>query len=101
GAPESVPEEPGRRPRPLPQGPHPGNEPRPVEPPHPGRVLGGRQVRHQGPRPAVPGRRDRGRHRRPHGGEPMTDVAPPTTTKKDWSSDQEVRWCPGGGDYSI
>src|ERR1700747_3640464 len=31
----------------------------------------------------------------------MTDVAPPTTTKKDWSSDQEVRWCPGCGDYSI
>src|SRR5881296_3605323 len=31
----------------------------------------------------------------------MTDLAPPTTTKKDWSSDQEVRWCPGCGDYSI
>jgi 2-oxoglutarate ferredoxin oxidoreductase subunit beta len=29
----------------------------------------------------------------------MTDVEP--TTKKDWSSDQEVRWCPGCGDYSI
>jgi len=25
----------------------------------------------------------------------------PTTTKKDWTSDQEVRWCPGCGDYSI
>jgi len=25
----------------------------------------------------------------------------PTTTRKDWSSDQEVRWCPGCGDYSI
>lgn len=23
------------------------------------------------------------------------------TTKKDWVSDQEVRWCPGCGDYSI
>jgi 2-oxoglutarate/2-oxoacid ferredoxin oxidoreductase subunit beta len=31
----------------------------------------------------------------------MTDTIPPTTTKKDWSSDQEVRWCPGCGDYSI
>jgi 2-oxoglutarate ferredoxin oxidoreductase subunit beta len=31
----------------------------------------------------------------------MTDVAMPTTTRKDWSSDQEVRWCPGCGDYSI
>jgi 2-oxoglutarate ferredoxin oxidoreductase subunit beta len=29
----------------------------------------------------------------------MTDVAP--TTKKDWATDQEVRWCPGCGDYSI
>jgi 2-oxoglutarate ferredoxin oxidoreductase subunit beta len=28
----------------------------------------------------------------------MTDVV---TTRKDWSSDQEVRWCPGCGDYSI
>jgi 2-oxoglutarate ferredoxin oxidoreductase subunit beta len=31
----------------------------------------------------------------------MTDVAVPITTRKDWSSDQEVRWCPGCGDYSI
>ncbi len=28
-----------------------------------------------------------------------TDI--PTTTRKDWMSDQEVRWCPGCGDYSI
>jgi len=25
----------------------------------------------------------------------------PVTSRKDWSSDQEVRWCPGCGDYSI
>ena len=31
----------------------------------------------------------------------MTDTAIPLTTKKDWSSDQEVRWCPGCGDYGI
>src|ERR1700677_453486 len=35
----------------------------------------------------------------------MTDlterVPVPLTTRKDWSSDQEVRWCPGCGDYSI
>src|SRR5688500_19493702 len=31
----------------------------------------------------------------------MTDVIAPPTTRKDWSSDQEVRWCPGCGDYSI
>ena len=35
----------------------------------------------------------------------MTDLAEPgaitQTTRKDWTSDQEVRWCPGCGDYSI
>src|SRR5271167_3188336 len=31
----------------------------------------------------------------------MTSTAIPVTTRKDWSSDQEVRWCPGCGDYSI
>jgi 2-oxoglutarate ferredoxin oxidoreductase subunit beta len=31
----------------------------------------------------------------------VTDTAVPVTTRKDWSSDQEVRWCPGCGDYSI
>jgi 2-oxoglutarate ferredoxin oxidoreductase subunit beta len=28
-------------------------------------------------------------------------TAVPVTARKDWSSDQEVRWCPGCGDYSI
>ena len=28
-------------------------------------------------------------------------TAVPITARKDWSSDQEVRWCPGCGDYSI
>jgi 2-oxoglutarate/2-oxoacid ferredoxin oxidoreductase subunit beta len=31
----------------------------------------------------------------------VTDTAVPLTTKKDWTSDQEVRWCPGCGDYGI
>jgi 2-oxoglutarate ferredoxin oxidoreductase subunit beta len=31
----------------------------------------------------------------------MSTTAIPVTTRKDWSSDQEVRWCPGCGDYSI
>ena len=31
----------------------------------------------------------------------MTTTDVPVTTKKDWSSDQEVRWCPGCGDYGI
>ena len=25
----------------------------------------------------------------------------PSTTAKDWASDQEVRWCPGCGDYAV
>ena len=32
----------------------------------------------------------------------MNDITPiPTTTAKDWASDQEVRWCPGCGDYAV
>src|SRR3954467_13116360 len=30
----------------------------------------------------------------------MNEVAK-ITTPKDWTSDQEVRWCPGCGDYSV
>ncbi|MBA3282748.1 MAG: 2-oxoacid:ferredoxin oxidoreductase subunit beta [Acidimicrobiia bacterium] len=31
----------------------------------------------------------------------MSDATETATTAKDWSSDQEVRWCPGCGDYGI
>ena len=31
----------------------------------------------------------------------MSDTQVRVTTKKDWMSDQEVRWCPGCGDYGI
>ena len=31
----------------------------------------------------------------------MSDTTVQLTTKKDWMSDQEVRWCPGCGDYGI
>ena len=31
----------------------------------------------------------------------MTDTALPVLNRKDFVSDQEVRWCPGCGDYSI
>ena len=31
----------------------------------------------------------------------MSTTEVPITTKADWSSDQEVRWCPGCGDYGI
>jgi 2-oxoglutarate ferredoxin oxidoreductase subunit beta len=31
----------------------------------------------------------------------MNDLTPLATTLKDWETDQEVRWCPGCGDYAI
>ncbi len=31
----------------------------------------------------------------------MNDMTPVQTTLKDWETDQEVRWCPGCGDYAI
>ena len=31
----------------------------------------------------------------------MNEMIPITTTLKDWETDQEVRWCPGCGDYAI
>ncbi len=31
----------------------------------------------------------------------MNDMTPTVTTLKDWETDQEVRWCPGCGDYAI
>ena len=34
-------------------------------------------------------------------GATATATAIPVTARKDWTSDQEVRWCPGCGDYSI
>ena len=31
----------------------------------------------------------------------MSTLTLPTLTAKDFASDQDVRWCPGCGDYSI
>ena len=31
----------------------------------------------------------------------MNDMTPIRTTPKDWETDQEVRWCPGCGDYAV
>ncbi|CAN5130945.1 2-oxoacid:ferredoxin oxidoreductase subunit beta [soil metagenome] len=31
----------------------------------------------------------------------MNDMTPIALTPKDWETDQEVRWCPGCGDYAI
>ncbi len=34
-------------------------------------------------------------------GVPAVDASAPAQTKKEFTSDQEVRWCPGCGDYAI
>ena len=31
----------------------------------------------------------------------MNDMTPVTSKPKDWETDQEVRWCPGCGDYAV
>ena len=31
----------------------------------------------------------------------MSDVSLPTYTPKDFATDQDVRWCPGCGDYAV
>src|SRR5581483_4234106 len=46
---------------------------------------------------ALPGRRDPPGGRSPVGGSEMSA----TLTRKDFATNQDVRWCPGCGDYSI
>src|SRR5690606_12378063 len=62
------------------------------------RVPRGRAFGEQGEGRAVHRRRARASD---HGGPGVTDTTVPVTTRKEWASDQEVRWCPGCGDYSI
>ena len=98
-APQPVPAQPRRGPGPLPEGPGARDEPGPAQP----RCCGpsswstpGRSPRCKGV-PFTAGELETDDPGRPS----MTDTAIPVTTSKDWSSDQEVRWCPGCGDYSI
>src|SRR6185369_2225466 len=72
----------------------------------PGQVSGGRHRLQQGAGAAVRGGRDPGRDRIPSGGgeimiKPATPETPVPLSKKDFATDQEVRWCPGCGDYAI
>src|SRR5205823_5720291 len=46
-------------------------------------------------------RRDEAHHRRYRPGERMSDAVKIKLSKKDLESDQDVRWCPGCGDYAI
>ena len=117
-----LPAEPGRGAEPLRPDPGARDQPGPAEPGAAGRVPGRRADHVQDARRAVPRRRDRSSHHRAARREVMSEsngsangsngsangsangavaTAVPVTSRKDWSSDQEVRWCPGCGDYSI
>ena len=84
----------------IPEGARPRAQPRPAVQHRARQVPRRRQVAEQGRRCAVhhqrAGDRDRQNEERL-----MSDTAVTLTSKKDWSSDQEVRWCPGCGDYGI
>ena len=101
GPPQPLPGQPGRGGGPVPESAGARSEHGTAEQAAAGGVLDRCPAPEQGPGRAVPGRRDRGCHPRTAGRRVMTDTAIPVTTRKDWTSDQEVRWCPGCGDYSI
>src|SRR5262249_61184431 len=81
------------------EGVAPRYTPRPVGEAGAGRVPRRREERHEGAGPAVPRRRDRSGD----SGDDlvMADETTVTLSRKDFQTDQEVRWCPGCGDYSI
>ena len=87
--------EPRGDPPPLRQDPDPGAEHGPVAQGDQGRVPGRRQGPEQGRRRAV---QDLGDNREDRGDDQVTA---PSYTRADFQTDQEVRWCPGCGDYTI
>ena len=100
--PEPVPEEPGRGARPVRPRALPRDEPRAARPPAAGPVPEGRRHLQQGPGPAVHPAGDPRQDPRRCWSRPMsTETQTRSFTKKDYQTDQEVRWCPGCGDYAI
>ena len=87
-----LPPEPRRHAAALPATDRARAQPRSAVPHRSRRVPGRRQAGHQGAGPALHGTRTGRCHRRSI---EMSDTLVPVTTKKDWTSDQEVRWCPG------
>src|SRR5262249_12096326 len=107
----------------LRQGRRPGDEPRPALAAGAGEVPRRRDQLHAGARAALQGGRAGARLHRAHrcnfrvqwGSLRMSTTdriapnrllqlvpaSPEDLTRKDFSSDQEVRWCPGCGDYAI
>ena len=99
--PESVPTQHGRGRARVREGARPGDESRPAADAPPRRVPRRRCGLQQGARTAVPGRGARGCDHGA-GGFVMADGnGLVQLSAKDFKSDQEVRWCPGCGDYAI
>src|SRR5207245_6319941 len=98
--PEPVPAQPWRRAPLLRPGARPRDEPRPVAQARPRRVPRRRRRVQPRARAAVhlagAGRGDGGDAVTVENGNGNVDL-----TAKDFKTDQEVRWCPGCGDYAI
>ena len=97
--PEPVPAEHGRGARALPEGARSGDEPRPAAQARARRVPRRRDRLQPCARASVPRAGDPRRNR----GDAVSDGNGNLIqlTAKDFKSDQEVRWCPGCGDYAI
>src|SRR5690606_10688277 len=96
--------QPGRSARALRAGADPGDEPGTARQAHPLSVPDPRRELPQGAGHAVQDRRDRRAHPPDPGklSTAMNDIVnPEKLTRKDFATDQDVRWCPGCGDYSI
>src|SRR6202007_2712340 len=106
---ESAAEQSGRRDQALSQSAGPGNEHGPVGNGFAREISGGRARLQQDSGTAIQAIRTRGENRRSarisagDGGSQEQLMTPTMTvlTKKDFQTDQEVRWCPGCGDYAI
>src|SRR3990172_6070409 len=88
--------EPRGRPRRISEGARARTQPRPVVAHAPGRIPRRRHELPQGAGPALQGSRDRNQA---DGDDRMTTEA--KYSRQDFQTDQEVRWCPGCGDYTI
>ena len=66
-----------------------------------GEVAGQRRPAARTARAATTMARFSPEHHSPQSEGPRMNDMTPSTTLKDWETDQEVRWCPGCGDYAI
>ncbi len=94
---------PRRHPGAVQEGAGAGAEPRPTAQGAARRVPHRRRRPEQDPGTAVQGERDHRQGAAPAGGmkKMSSNAAVPKLTRKDFVTNQDVRWCPGCGDYSI